>query len=308
MKTYKHKILLMGDSNVGKTTMKSIIFTNNSFISKRSLNFTTFPPTNGIDNISIYFLDNIELCLWDCGGQDSFFQSYLSSEKETFFNKTDVLIFTFDINNITKLNEFSECIKNLMYFSPDAKIFVLFHKMDLIKNKDDREIIFKEKSNIIDELTDHNPNISYFCTSIWEDTLYKAWSKIVCSLMTNINTIDRYLKKFIEITDIDEVIVFEKNTFLDITHVVNTKKHDYCTNEDKNELMSMTLKMFKTSCIKQGSNINIINIKQHDISIILGKFTENTFIMIINSDSDIKYGAIKINLNVLKMCLKNTYF
>jgi hypothetical protein len=57
-------------------------------------------------------------------------------------------------------------------FSPDVKIFVLIHKIDLIK-EEKREIVCAEKIAYIQKLT--SPlNMTAFKTSIWDETLYKV--------------------------------------------------------------------------------------------------------------------------------------
>lgn len=51
-------------------------------------------------------------------------------------------------------------------------------------------------------------------TSIWEETLYKAWSSIIYSLIPNADLIRSHLKEFMSITEAEEVVLFEKATFL----------------------------------------------------------------------------------------------
>ena len=61
--------------------------------------------------------------------------------------------------------------------SPDAKIFCLVHKMDLVQ-EDQREVIFSEREEDLKKLS--KPlDCTCFRTSIWDETLYKAWSSIV---------------------------------------------------------------------------------------------------------------------------------
>lgn len=57
-----------------------------------------------------------------------------------------------------------------------------------------------------------------FRTSIWDETLYKAWSTIIYSLIPNVNELERHLNIFAEIIDADEVLLFERATFLVICY------------------------------------------------------------------------------------------
>lgn len=62
-------------------------------------------------------------------------------------------------------------------------------------------------------------------TSIWDETLYKAWSTIVQHLIPNIRTIKDSLISFCELCNCEEVVLFEKSTFLIIAfHEMGDKK------------------------------------------------------------------------------------
>ena len=51
-------------------------------------------------------------------------------------------------------------------------------------------------------------------TSIWDETLYKAWSQIVHELIPNSVQLEISLKTFAENIEADEILLFEKTTFL----------------------------------------------------------------------------------------------
>ncbi|CAF4423932.1 unnamed protein product [Adineta steineri] len=84
--------------------------------------------------------------------------------------------------------------------------------MDLI-SEDMRETVFAERQSILTDLS--KPlQCSCFQTSIWDETLYKAWSQIVYQLVPNVKGLERTLTNFAEIIDADEILLFEKATFL----------------------------------------------------------------------------------------------
>ena len=64
-----------------------------------------------------------------------------------------------------------------------------------------------------------------FKTSIWDETLYKAWSTIVSILLPNIDKLKLSLQKICETVHANEVVLFEKSTFLVISHY-DAVKHD----------------------------------------------------------------------------------
>ena len=51
-------------------------------------------------------------------------------------------------------------------------------------------------------------------TSIWDETLYKAWSQIVHELIPNALQFDTSLNEFAENIEADEILILEKTTFL----------------------------------------------------------------------------------------------
>jgi Ras-related GTP-binding protein A/B len=91
--------------------------------------------------------------------------------------------------------------------------------MDLVA-EEDREAILEDRKRLIEEscLSCGVENFQCFGTSIWDETLYKAWSEIVTNLIPNIRLLETHLGKFCQICDADEVVLFERATFLVISH------------------------------------------------------------------------------------------
>ena len=63
LKPAKKKILLMGKSGSGKSSMRSIIFSN--FVAK---DVRRLAATIDVEHAQFKFLGNLILNLWDCGG------------------------------------------------------------------------------------------------------------------------------------------------------------------------------------------------------------------------------------------------
>jgi hypothetical protein len=59
----KKKVLLMGRSGSGKTSMRSIIFAN--YLARDTMRLG---PTLDVEHSHVRFLGNLVLNLWDCGG------------------------------------------------------------------------------------------------------------------------------------------------------------------------------------------------------------------------------------------------
>ena len=52
-----------------------------------------------------------------------------------------------------------------------------------------------------------------FKTSIWDETLYSAWSAIVYSLIPNVKALEHQLEQFCSVSAADEVVLFERCVF-----------------------------------------------------------------------------------------------
>eukprot|EP01031_Cornospumella_fuschlensis_P026217 gene26217-31672_t len=290
----KKKVLLMGKSGAGKTSMRSIIFAN--FMARDTMRLA---PTNDVEHVDVRFLGNLVLNLWDCGGQFNFFERYF--ENDTIFRNVEVLIYVIDIDSADINNDlqlFGGVMTALERASPDATVFVLVHKMDLVAEQDrDRE--FDQRSQLIRSKTAHF-QLKLFPTSIWDETLYKAWSQIVYSLIPNIDQLESQLKEFREICGADEVVLFEKATFLVISHATALDTDQY--DSHRCERISNIIKQFKISCSKTQFHFQGMEVRNAYFTASIDAFTGNTYIMIVAAGKDKKtYSALlQHNINAAK--------
>lgn len=287
----------MGRSGSGKSSMRSIIFSNYSAFDTRRLGATI-----DVEHSHLRFLGNMTLNLWDCGGQDVFMENYFTTQKDHIFKMVQVLIHVFDVESksINKdIEIFVKALTNLQKFSPDAKIFVLLHKMDLVQI-DKREELFVIMMEKLQKIS--NPfqfKLVGFPTSIWDESLYKAWSLIVCSLIPNMNLFNSNLLKFNQVLDAEEIILFEKTTFLVISSTASIQhqmKHNdgnqttgltEVLDPKRFEKISNIIKTYKQSISKLRTNFHNLVIRGSNGShFYIDILTDNLFIMIVLKDKD----------------------
>merc|ERR1711935_1073384 len=136
----------------------------------------------------------------------------------------------------------------------------LVHKMDLLE-EDQRDFIFQERAEDLKKLS--KPlECSCFGTSIWDETLYKAWSSIVYMLIPNVKDMESSLQDFAEILDADEVLLFEKATFLVISHAERKEHRDV----HRFEKISNIIKQFKLSCSKLAAHFQSMEVRNSNFS------------------------------------------
>ncbi|CCH44954.1 Ras-related GTP-binding protein A [Wickerhamomyces ciferrii] len=250
--------------------MRSIIFSNYSAFDTRRLGATI-----DVEHSHLRFLGNMSLNLWDCGGQDVFMDNYFTNQKDHIFKMVEVLIHVFDVESkeVGKdIEVFVKSLKQLKQFSPNAKIFVLLHKMDLVQI-DRREELFGIMMNRLNETSQvYGFNVTGFATSIWDESLYKAWSSIVCSLIPNMNQYETNLSNLQNILEAQEIILFEKTTFLVIcsSNSGNLLTNDNNNNENFEKLdpkrfekISNIMKNFKQSSTKLKSQFRQLNLNNN---------------------------------------------
>eukprot|EP00127_Corallochytrium_limacisporum_P000757 Clim_evm43s25 gene=Clim_evmTU43s25 len=284
----KKKVLLMGKSGSGKTSMRSIIFANYIARDTRRLGATI-----DVEHSHVRFLGNLVLNLWDCGGQELFMEKYFASQRDHIFKNVEVLIYVFDIESKEfekDMADYYECLKAIQENSKNAKIFCLIHKMDLVP-EDERNATFAEKDY---ELKRRSQPLQVECfrTSIWDETLYRAWSSIVYSLMPNVNQLEANLKVFAQLMEADEVVLFERATFLVVSHVSRVQHPDV----HRFEKISNIIKQFKLSCSKAQAKLEDMEVKNSNFVAFIDSFTSNTYIMVIMSDTSISSAASLFNI------------
>lgn len=285
----KRKVLLMGKSGSGKTSMRSIIFAN--YLARDTMRLG---PTLGVENSHVRFLGNLVLNLWDCGGQDAFMENYFESQRDQIFRNVEVLIYVFDIESQERkkdIENFNNCLDAIKQNSKNAHIFCLIHKMDLIHKEEDRAKLFDDRSSELRRLSEPL-RVTCFGTSIWDETLYKAWSSIVYSLVPNIQLLENHLDKFCTLCQADEIVLFEKATFLVISHATHKEQEDV----HRYEKISNIIKQFKLSCSKSSSQFVSMEVNNKNFTAFLDQFTTNTYIMIIISNPLMQSAATNLNI------------
>uniref|UniRef100_UPI0035900C07 ras-related GTP-binding protein A isoform X3 n=1 Tax=Myxine glutinosa TaxID=7769 RepID=UPI0035900C07 len=281
-------VLLMGKSGSGKTSMRSIIFANYIARDTRRLGATI-----DVEHSHVRFLGNLVLNLWDCGGQDNFMENYFASQRDSIFRNVEVLIYVFDVENLEvekDMHYYQSCLEAILQNSPEAKVFCLVHKMDLVQ-EDQRDPIFHKREEDLKRLS-RPLECTCFRTSIWDETLYKAWSCIVYQLIPNVQQLETSLCMFANIIEADEVLLFEKATFLVISHYQSKQQRDI----HRFEKISNIIKQFKLSCSKLAASFQSMEVRNSTFAAFIDVFTSNTYVMVVMSDPSIPSAATLINI------------
>ncbi|KAJ7154297.1 rraga protein [Mycena filopes] len=287
--------------------MRSLIFSNNPASLTARLGATI-----DVEQNHVRFLGDLILNLWDCGGQDAFMDSYLTTQRSTIFQHVGVLIYVFDVETSEMpkdLEYYRDCLDGLRQFSPEAAVFLLVHKMDLAR---DKGATFDRKKK---ELLEHSEkqgqvltSVTVFGTSIYDESLYRAWSSIVHTLIPNAAVLSKHLTIFAEACSATEVILFERTTFL----VIATSSPPPKDGGDgapppfqeleatRYERTSELIKAFKHSCSRVREEFHSLEMELPEFSAVLDEMTKNTYVLIIVHDPTIETAALKLNIRMAR--------
>tara|TARA_B110000858_G_scaffold183633_1_gene224150 strand:- start:639 stop:1256 length:618 start_codon:yes stop_codon:yes gene_type:complete len=168
---YKYKIVLIGDSKVGKTSFFNRINQNITFSTTTTIGVDLCTVSRIIDD------KNIRICLWDTAGQEQF-----QSIVRNYFREVCGAILMFDLSDYSTFKHVEHWIK-LLQFENTCRhthpIMLLGNKSDKNKNNvpsEEIENLCIEGNIIYNEISCKNDNIT---------TLEKIFTSIVEKIYLN---------------------------------------------------------------------------------------------------------------------------
>lgn len=111
-------------------------------------------------------------------------------------------------------------------------------------------------------------------------------------LIPNVAALENSLNYFSNIIDADEVLLFERATFLVISHCQRKQYRD----SHRFEKVSNIIKQFKLSCSKLGAKFQSMEVRNSAFAAFLDTFTSNTYVMVVMSDSSMPSEATLVNI------------
>lgn len=236
--------------------------------------------------------------------QDAFMENYLSQQRQHVFSSVGVLIYVFDIESRDfdrDLLTYRSIITALTQFSPTASIYVLIHKMDLVL-PNQREDSFHQKISLVRSKSE-SFNIVPFATSIWDQSLYKAWAEIIHDLVPNLGEIERHLSSLGTIIEAEEVLLFERSSFLVVSSWTSPEGEANPTT-DRFERLSNIIKNFKqstsryTGTPKSAEQFSLLELKMPNFSMFVVKFTTNTYLAAILPPGEERFNCALENAKI----------
>ncbi|KAK7575918.1 hypothetical protein V9T40_012204 [Parthenolecanium corni] len=201
------RILLMGLRRSGKSSISKVVF------QKMSPNETLFLETsNKIVKENIRNSAFVDFELWDLPGQTDFFDP--NSDADIMFGLRGSLIFVIDAQDdyIEALNKLHSTVTKAYKINPNIKFEVFIHKIDGLTEDNKIETQRDIHQRAMDDLSDSGFDqlqLNFHLTSIYDHSIFEAFSKVVQRLMIYLPFIENLLNLLITNSAIEKAFLFD---------------------------------------------------------------------------------------------------
>ncbi|CAH2252565.1 ras-related GTP-binding D [Pelobates cultripes] len=203
----KPRILLMGLRRSGKSSIQKVVF------HKMSPNETLFlESTNKICREDVSNSSFVNFQIWDFPGQIDFFDP--TFDYEMIFRGTGALIFVIDSQDdyMEALSRLHLTVTSAYKVNPDINFEVFIHKVDGLsddhKIETQRDIHQRANDNLADSGLE-KIHLSFYLTSIYDHSIFEAFSKVVQKLIPQLPTLENLLNIFISNSGIEKAFLFD---------------------------------------------------------------------------------------------------
>ncbi|XP_028294649.1 ras-related GTP-binding protein D isoform X2 [Gouania willdenowi] len=203
----KPRILLMGLRRSGKSSIQKVVF------HKMSPNETLFlESTNKICREDVSSSSFISFQIWDFPGQIDFFDP--TFDYEIIFRGTGALIFVIDSQDdyVEALSRLHLTVTRAYTVNPDINFEVFIHKVDGLsdEHKIEKQRDIHKRAN--DDLNDAGLErivLSFYLTSIYDHSIFEAFSKVAQKLIPQLPTLENLLNIFISNSGVEKAFLFD---------------------------------------------------------------------------------------------------
>ncbi|XP_042295558.1 ras-related GTP-binding protein C [Sceloporus undulatus] len=201
------RILLMGLRRSGKSSIQKVVF------HKMSPNETLFlESTNKIYKDDVSNSSFVNFQIWDFPGQMDFFDP--TFDYEMIFRGTGALIYVIDAQDdyMEALTRLHITVSKAYKINPEMNFEVFIHKVDGLSDdhKIETQRDIHQRAN--DDLGDaglERLHLSFYLTSIYDHSIFEAFSKVVQKLIPQLPTLENLLNIFISNSGIEKAFLFD---------------------------------------------------------------------------------------------------
>jgi Ras-related GTP-binding protein C/D len=150
--------------------------------------------------------------VWDFPGQLDYFDPTFDTTE--IFSEIGALVWVIDAQDeyAESLNRLTTSIMNLQTTFPHINVEVFVHKTDSLNDEYKADIFQDIVQKVGDDLSDAgyiNPNVSYHLTSIYDHSIFEAFSKVVQKLIPELNAFQNLLDTLVERSGMTKAYLFD---------------------------------------------------------------------------------------------------
>ncbi|XP_045181556.1 ras-related GTP-binding protein C-like isoform X2 [Mercenaria mercenaria] len=204
---HKPRILLMGLRRSGKSSIQKVVFHKVSPNETLFLESTSKVVKEDVTNCSFVVFQ-----IWDLPGHLDYFDSTFDSEH--IFGGCGALIFVIDSQDdyMDALAKLHFTVSRAYKINPKIKFEVFIHKVDGLsddhKIETQRDIHQRATDDLVDAGLD-NLHLSFYLTSIYDHSIFEAFSKVIQKLIPQLPTLENLLDIFISNSGIEKAFLFD---------------------------------------------------------------------------------------------------
>eukprot|EP00051_Salpingoeca_urceolata_P031965 m.13711 g.13711 ORF g.13711 m.13711 type:complete len:362 (+) comp4638_c0_seq1:182-1267(+) len=203
----KPRILLMGLRRSGKSSIQKVVF------HKMSPNETLFlESTSKITRDNVSNSSFVQFQIWDFPGQLDFFDPAFDSE--AIFGGAGALVFVIDSQDdyMEALTKLHQTVTSAYKVNPNMSFEVFIHKVDGLS--DDQKIettrdIHQRVSEELEHAGMSEIHISFYLSSIYDHSVFEAFSKVVQKLIKQLATLENLLNILNSNSGIEKSFLFD---------------------------------------------------------------------------------------------------
>jgi len=199
------RLLLMGQRRSGKSSISSVVFHKMPPTETLFLESTTRIQKDPIHS----FMD---FQVWDFPGQLNFLDP--TFDFDHIFGELGALIWVIDAQDeyLEPLSKLHTTIIAIQRFYPAINIEVFVHKVDGLSDEykldTQRDIMQRTQDELSDNGFD-NVQVSYHLTSIYDHSIFEAFSKVIQKLIPQLGTLENLLNILCSNSGIEKAFLFD---------------------------------------------------------------------------------------------------
>ncbi|SCV00579.1 LAMI_0G05996g1_1 [Lachancea mirantina] len=299
----------MGLRRGGKSSICKVVFHNMQPLDTLYLESTTNPTTE-------HFSTLIDLAVMELPGQLNYFEPTYDSER--LFKSVGALVYVIDAQDeyMNALTNFAIIIEYAHKVNPNINIEVLIHKVDGLSEDfkvDTQRDIMQRTGEELLELGLDGVQVSFYLTSIFDHSIYEAFSRIVQKLIPELPFLENMLDNLVQHSKIEKCFLFDVNSKIYVS--TDSAPVDIVTYETCAEFVDVTIDLhdlYKDQAKKDTSReLKSVSALNNGVVIYLRQMIRGLALVALirpdDTDVDSCLTVVDYNVDIFKNGLENVW-